>query len=126
MKSVAKALHENKGLTSLYLGNNKTYAEGAQYIAEALKFNTTLQSLYFGTHAFASIDNNNIGKPGATCFSELLKANKTLTLLNLSMCCYERKVIMGWRRKEAICLWMGCGIMSHCSRCVSVESLLKL
>lgn len=82
---MAKALHENKGLVSLNLGSNKTYAEGAQYIAEALKLNTTLRSLCFGMYCFVGVDNNNIGKPGAACFSELLKTNKVLTLLNLSM-----------------------------------------
>lgn len=48
MKFVSEALRGNRTLSILYLGHNKAYAEGAQYVSEGLGANVGLTALYFG------------------------------------------------------------------------------
>jgi hypothetical protein len=64
--------------------------EGVRALAEALKTNKTVTSIYLGRKkcvCFCSIDiahaGNQIGFEGATALAETLKTNKTLTLIDL-------------------------------------------
>ncbi|MFN5381811.1 MAG: hypothetical protein ACK5WS_03195 [Alphaproteobacteria bacterium] len=71
-----KGLQDNDPLpTELYLRSHKICPVGAQYIAEALKINTSLIRLY--------LTENNIGPVGAQYIAEALKRNKSLTELSL-------------------------------------------
>ena len=55
--------------------NNSIGNEGAVYLADALKVNTTLTSL--------NLSDNIIGKEGEAYLADALKVNTTLTSLNL-------------------------------------------
>ena len=57
-KYIAEALKMNTSLETIHLKNNRIGAEGAKYIAKALKVNTSLRDI--------CLDNNNIGAEGAT------------------------------------------------------------
>ncbi|MCE2993051.1 MAG: hypothetical protein LW826_02485, partial [Candidatus Jidaibacter sp.] len=72
-----KGLQDNDPLpTELYLRSHKICPVGAQYIAEALKINTSLIRLY--------LTENNIGPVGAQYIAEALKINTSLIRLYLT------------------------------------------
>ena len=70
-KYVAEALKVNTSLTEIHLDGNNIGAEGAKYVAEALKVNTSLTKIHLG--------GNNIGAEGAKYVAEALKVNTSLT-----------------------------------------------
>ncbi|KJE88860.1 hypothetical protein CAOG_008406 [Capsaspora owczarzaki ATCC 30864] len=73
-QAIAETLKENKTVTTIYFENRMGDA-GAQAIAEVLKVNKTLTALY--------LDRNQIGDAGAQAIAEALTVNKTLTTLYL-------------------------------------------
>ncbi len=74
-RAIAETLKTNQSLTSLYLGANEIGAEGAKAIAEALRVNRDLIEL--------SLYRNQSGNEGARAIAETLKTNQSLTKLNL-------------------------------------------
>ena len=70
-KYVAEALKVNTSLTEIRLYSNNIGAEGAKYVAEALKVNTSLTEI--------NLAGNNIGDEGAKYVAEALKVNTSLT-----------------------------------------------
>ena len=74
-KYVAEALKVNISLTEIDLNLNNIGAEGAKYVAEALKVNTSLTKIY--------LSSNNIGDEGAKYVAEALKVNTSLTEIGL-------------------------------------------
>ena len=60
---------------TIYLGDNNIGAVGARYIAEYLKYNSSL------THI--NLESNNIGVDGAQYIAESLKCNSSLTHIDL-------------------------------------------
>ena len=74
-KAIAEALKVNTVLTTLYLSNNSIGDEGSKAIAEALKDNTVLTTLH--------LVKNSIGDDGAKAIVEALKVNTFLTTLDL-------------------------------------------
>ena len=72
---MSEALKENTTLQSLNLHRNSIGDEGAKALSEALKENTTLQSL--------NLQSNSIKYDGAKALSEALKENTTLQSLDL-------------------------------------------
>eukprot|EP00161_Ancyromonas_sigmoides_P009669 TRINITY_DN239_c1_g2_i3.p1 TRINITY_DN239_c1_g2~~TRINITY_DN239_c1_g2_i3.p1 ORF type:complete len:1507 (-),score=409.47 TRINITY_DN239_c1_g2_i3:10-4530(-) len=73
--AIAEELKVNASLTTLYLDDNEIEDEGASTIAEVLKVNASLNS--FGLY------NNTIGDVGASKIAEALKVNASLTTLDL-------------------------------------------
>ncbi len=73
--ALAFALRTNRTLTSLNLGNNSISDEGVTELAFALQTNKTLTSL--------NLCNNSISDEGAKELAFVLQTNKTLTSLNL-------------------------------------------
>lgn len=73
--ALAKALKENRTLTSLYLGSNFIKDESAKLLAEALEVNETLTNL--------NLKDNKIGNVGAIAIAYALTKNRALTSLNL-------------------------------------------
>ena len=73
-KYVAEALKVNTSLTKIYLAGNKIGDEGAKYVGEALKVNTSLTEIH--------LDGNNIGADGAKYVAEALKVNTSLTKIH--------------------------------------------
>ncbi|CAF1511367.1 unnamed protein product, partial [Didymodactylos carnosus] len=73
---IAEALKINKTLTTLWIAENNISDQGAMAVAEALKINKTLTTLW--------IAKNNISDQGGTAIAEALKINKTLTYLSIS------------------------------------------
>eukprot|EP00871_Galdieria_phlegrea_P000505 jgi/Galph1/1455/GphlegSOOS_G141.1 len=78
-KYLSEALRENTTLTGLNIGWNNIGTEGAKYLSEALRENTTLTIL--------DIDGNNIGTEGAKYLSGALRENTTLTTLDINHTC---------------------------------------
>jgi Ran GTPase-activating protein (RanGAP) involved in mRNA processing and transport len=77
-QALAEALKNNRSLTSLYIANAKKIgAAGAQALADALKVNKTLIYLLL---FYAK----NIGTAGVQALAEALKINNTLKMLWLS------------------------------------------
>eukprot|EP00871_Galdieria_phlegrea_P001055 jgi/Galph1/1950/GphlegSOOS_G633.1 len=74
-KYLSEALRENTTLTGLNIGWNNIGTECAKYLSEALRENTTLTTL--------NIDHNNIETEGAEYLSEALRENTTLTTLDI-------------------------------------------
>jgi Ran GTPase-activating protein (RanGAP) involved in mRNA processing and transport len=74
-QAIAEALKFNTSLTKLCLDRNQIGAVGAQAIAEALKVNASLTEL--------ELDSNHIGDAGAQAIAEALKFNTSLTELYL-------------------------------------------
>jgi Ran GTPase-activating protein (RanGAP) involved in mRNA processing and transport len=74
-KAIAEALKVNAVVTTLFLTGNNIKDEGAKAIAEALKVNAVLTKL--------RLDWNNIGAEGAITIAEALKVNVVLTTLRL-------------------------------------------
>ncbi|KAG0014050.1 hypothetical protein BGZ82_001915, partial [Podila clonocystis] len=74
-QAMAEALKSNSTLTTVYLQNSSIGSNGAQMLAEALKINSTLTTL--------NLENNSIGENGGLALAEALKINSTLTTLNL-------------------------------------------
>ena len=64
----------NQSLTEIHLGGNIIGAEGAKYVAEALKVNTSLTEIHLG--------GNIIGAEGAKYVAEALKVNTSLTKIH--------------------------------------------
>src|SRR3990167_968873 len=73
--ALAEALKANSTLHTLYLGSNQIGDAGIEKLAEALKANRTLHTLYLG--------GNQIGAAGIEKLAEALKANRTLQTLYL-------------------------------------------
>ncbi|KAF9199684.1 hypothetical protein BGZ59_003765, partial [Podila verticillata] len=73
--ALSEALKTNLTLTTLNLGFNSIYENGAVALSEALKTNSSLTTLNLGV--------NSIGDDGAQMLSEALKANSTLITLDL-------------------------------------------
>ena len=71
--AIAEALKINSTLQTIYLDYNEIGVEGAIAIAEALKINSTLQEI--------NLDDNEIGDEGAIAIAEALKINSTLQKL---------------------------------------------
>ncbi len=69
-KAIAEALKVNAVVTTLYLGDNSIGDEGAIVIAEALKVNAVLTELHLWEY--------NIGYDGAKVIAEALKVNAML------------------------------------------------
>ncbi|CAF1691539.1 unnamed protein product, partial [Adineta ricciae] len=63
-------------LTTLKFQNNCIQDEGAEYLADALRINTTLTKLV--------VDDNFIGNEGVKHFADALRINTTLTTLDLT------------------------------------------
>ncbi|MDG1436756.1 MAG: hypothetical protein P8P83_03095 [Rickettsiaceae bacterium] len=74
---LAEALKTNNTLTSLFIYNSQIGDEGAEALAEALKTNSTLTKL--------DLSYNNMGYEDAKAFAEALETNKTLTSLRIGM-----------------------------------------
>ena len=74
-KYVAEALKVNTSLTEIGLGWDNIGAEGAKYVAEALKVNTSLTEIHLGS--------NSIGDEGAKYVAQALKVNTSLTEIHL-------------------------------------------
>ena len=74
-KYVAEALKVNTSLTKIDLRWNNIGDEGAKYVAEALKVNTSLTKI--------NLFHNNIGAEGAKYVAEALKVNTSLTNIRL-------------------------------------------
>ena len=73
---VAEILKSNTSVTTVYLGGNEEIGdEGAKALAEALKVNATVERLY--------LDGCGIGDDGAAAFAEALRSNTALTELHL-------------------------------------------
>ena len=70
--AIADMLKQNVALTTLYLGDNRVGDNGAKYLAQALKVNTALKTL--------ELWHNNIGAEGARALGEALKNNSALSL----------------------------------------------
>lgn len=73
--ALAKALQENRTLTSLNLESNHIKDESIEVLAKALAVNGTLTSL--------NLKDNESGNVGAIALADALKVNRTLTSLNL-------------------------------------------
>jgi Ran GTPase-activating protein (RanGAP) involved in mRNA processing and transport len=74
--ALADALKVNKTLTTLYLTLNRFSAEDVEALADALKVNKTLTTL--------DLSFNKINAKGAEALADALKVNKTLTKLRLA------------------------------------------
>ena len=74
--AVAEFLKFNTTVTTVYLGGNQIGDEGAKAIAESLKVNTTVTEVILG--------GNQIGDEGAKAIAESLKVNTTVTRVYLS------------------------------------------
>jgi Ran GTPase-activating protein (RanGAP) involved in mRNA processing and transport len=70
--ALADMLKHNAVLTTLYLGDNRVGDSGAKSLAQALKVNTALTTL--------ELWHNNIGAEGARALGEVLKNNSALSL----------------------------------------------
>ena len=77
LNEIEAFLNNDPNLVELYLWNNIS-SVGATNIADALKYNTTLESL--------GLDGNNIGGKGAVALAKALKHNNTLKTLELNSC----------------------------------------
>ncbi|XP_043859345.1 dynein regulatory complex subunit 5 [Dromiciops gliroides] len=75
-QALAHALSYNTTLLSLNLRLNCIEDEGGQALAHALQNNSTLTNLHLG--------GNELSEPTATLFSQVLSVNTTLTCINLS------------------------------------------
>ena len=75
VRRLADALKVNASLTTLYLYNNNFGDEGAASLADALKVNASLTVL--------NLYENNIGAEGAASLADALKVNASLTELHL-------------------------------------------
>src|SRR3989338_3338945 len=73
--TIAEALKLNSTLTSLYLQKNSLWENSGLAIAEALKFNSTLTTL--------ELSRNSLGMNSGLAIAEALKFNSTLTSLDL-------------------------------------------
>ena len=71
----------NRALKALDLDSNNLGNEGARVLCEALKHNTTLESLNVGNRNGSSSGDTKDG--GARYFADMLKVNRALTSLNL-------------------------------------------
>jgi hypothetical protein len=74
-KAVAEALKVNSTLQTIDLDYNGIGDEGAKAAAEAIKVNSTLQTIY--------LDYNGIGDGGAKAVAEAIKVNSTLQTIYL-------------------------------------------
>ncbi|CAF0803357.1 unnamed protein product [Adineta steineri] len=72
---LADALRTNTTLTTLSLGNNDIGDIGVQHLAHALQNNTTLTTI--------SLEHNQIGAVGAQYLADALRTNTTLTTIEL-------------------------------------------
>ncbi|KAK5809404.1 hypothetical protein F5H01DRAFT_381781 [Linnemannia elongata] len=72
---LAEALKTNSTLTTLYLRHSSIGSDGAKTLAEALKTNSALTTF--------DLYNNSIGDDGAKALAEALKTNSALTTLSL-------------------------------------------
>ena len=72
-----RALYNCYFYSTINLRWNNIGAEGAKYVAEALKVNTSLTEIHLG--------GNNIGAEGAKYVAEALKVNTSLTKIHLSI-----------------------------------------
>jgi len=75
--AIAEALKVNRSLMTLYLGENGIDEEGAVKIAEALTINDSLTTL--------DLTDNQISDEGAAIIAEALKVNSSLTTVDLSL-----------------------------------------
>ena len=74
--ALAEMLKENMTLQTLYISQNPIGVEGAIALAEMLKKNRTIQQL--------NVSCDSIGDRGATALAEMLKENRALQQLNIS------------------------------------------
>ncbi|KAF8927272.1 hypothetical protein BGZ58_010520 [Dissophora ornata] len=75
-QALAEALKANSTLVTLFLYQNSIGCSGAQALAEALKVNSTL--------AILNVSEDSIGSSGAQALAEALKSNSSLTSLDLT------------------------------------------
>jgi Ran GTPase-activating protein (RanGAP) involved in mRNA processing and transport len=74
-KYLAEAIKLNSTLQEIYLDLNNIEAQGAEYLAEAIKVNSTLRVI--------QLNSNNIGDEGTRYFAEAIKVNSALQQINL-------------------------------------------
>ena len=82
--AIAEALRVNSTLHTLYLNDNSVGADGAREIAAALRVNSTLQSLNLGVQGLHSLKNR-MGADGVRAIAEALRVNSTLQSLDLGV-----------------------------------------
>ena len=90
-KHISEALKTNSTLQTLDLRGNRLDAEAAKHLSEGLKANTALTSL--------DLYWNSLGDEGARHISEGLRANKALTSLNGSSVCSTQPDVPRRRRE---------------------------
>jgi hypothetical protein len=74
-KYLSEGIKLNSTLQEIYLGCNNIGDEGAKYLSEAIKLNSTLQKIYLGY--------NDIGDEGAKYLADGFKLNSTLQVIYL-------------------------------------------
>ena len=82
--AIAEALKFNAVMETLYLGSNKIGDLGATAIAGALQVNAVLKTLY--------LTDNKIGDAGAAAIADALRVNGVLTALNQALNLHGNKL----------------------------------